>query len=81
MSKSHKIPTIQNVTKYTTDFPIPKPLITNETETVTGKRIQGKNREQPFYPDPLFRPPPRMPDNLRPHCPETESDTRPNIDI
>ena len=33
-SKSHKIPTIQNVTKDNTDSPVPK--------------IQNKNREQPF---------------------------------
>ena len=38
VSKSCKIPTIQNVTKDNTDFPIPKPLITNETETIFGKR-------------------------------------------
>ena len=61
------------------NFPIPKPLITNETETITGKKILGKNRDQPFYPDPIYRPPPRPPDNLRPHCPETDLDTRPNI--
>ena len=65
MSKSPKIPTIQNVTKDNLDFPVPEQLITNETETITGKRILGKNREQPFYPDPIYRPPPRPPDNLR----------------
>ena len=41
----------------------------------------GKNREQPFYPDPIYRPPPRPPDNLRPNHPERESDTRSKIDI
>ena len=81
VSKSPKIPIVQNVTKDNTDFPIPKQLITNETETITGKKILGINREQPFYPDPIYRPPPRPPDNLRPHCPETELDTRPKIDI
>ena len=45
------------------------------------KKIQGKNREQPFYPDPIYRPPPRSPDNLRPTCPKSESDTKPKIDI
>ena len=80
-SKSPKIPTIQNVTKDNTNFPIPKPLIPNETETITGKKILGKNREQPFYTDPIYRPPPRPPDNLRSNCPETESDTKPKIDI
>ena len=80
-SKSPKIPTIQNVTKDNMDFPIPKQLVTNETETITGKRILGKNREQPFILDLIYRPPPRPPDNLRPHCPETELDTRHKIDI
>ena len=63
------------------DFPVPDHLITNETETFTRGMIQGKNREQPFYPDPIYRPPPRPPDNLRPNHPESESDTRPKIDI
>ena len=47
-SKSHKIPTIQNVTKDNMDFPVPKELITNETETITREKIKGKNRDQPF---------------------------------
>ena len=46
------------------NFPVPRQLITNETETITREKIQGKNREQPFYPDPIYRPPPRPPDNL-----------------
>ena len=79
-SKSHKIPTIQNVTKDNTDFPVPEQLITNETETITRRKIQGKNREQPFYPDPIYRHPPKPPDNLRPNHPEIKSDTRPEID-
>ena len=81
VSKSPKIPTIQNVTKDNMDFLIPKQLITNETETITRKKVLGKNREQPFYPDLIYRPPPRPPDNLKPYCPETELDTRPKIDI
>ena len=36
-------------------------------------------RQKQFL-DLIYRPPPRSPDNLRPHCPETVSDTRPNID-
>ena len=80
MSKLHKIPTIQKVTKDSTDFPVPKQLITNEIEAITRRKIQGKNRE-PFYPDPIYRPPPRPPDNLRPNHPESESDTMPKIDI
>ena len=79
--KSCKIPTAQNVTKNNTDLPVPNQLITNETETITRGKIQGKNREQPFYPDPIYRPPPRTPDNLRPNHPESELDTKPKIDI
>ena len=81
MSKSHKIPTIQNVTKDNANFLVPKQLITNETETITRIKIQGKNREQPFYPDPIHRPPPRPPHNLRPNHLESELDTKPKIDI
>ena len=69
-SKSHKITTIQNVTKDNTNVPVPKQLITNRTETITRKKIQGKNREQPFYPDLIYRPPPKPLDNH----PESESD-------
>ena len=67
-SKSCKAPTIQNVTK-----------IINETETLTRKKIQGKNREQPFYPDLIYRSSPSPPDNLRPSHPESESDAKPEI--
>ena len=81
MSKSHKISTIQNVAKDNTNFPVPEQLITNEMETITRKKIQGKNREQPFYPDPIYRPPPRPTDYLRPNHPKSESDSKPKIDI
>ena len=81
MCKSCKIPSIQKVTKDNTNFPVPTQLITNKTETITRKKIQGKNREQPFYSDPIYRPPPRPPDNLRPNHPESRSDTKPKIDI
>ena len=60
-------------------FPVSKQLITNESETITRRKIQGQNREQPFYPDRIYRPPPRPPDNLRPNHPENESDTKPKI--
>ena len=38
VSKSRKIPTIQNVTKDDTNFPVPEQLISNETETITRKK-------------------------------------------
>ena len=80
-SKSSKIPTVQNITKDSRDFPVPDQLITNETETITRREIQGKNREQPFYPDPIYRPPPSPPENLQPESPENKSVTKPKIDI
>ena len=46
VSKSCKIPTAQNVTKDSMAFPVPKPLITNETETITTKQIPSINTEQ-----------------------------------
>ena len=81
MSKSGKIPTVQKVTKDSMDSPVPDQLITNKTETITRKEIQGKNRKQPFYPDPIYRPPPRPPENLQPESLENRSVTKPKIDI
>ena len=63
-SKSCKIPTVQNVTKDSMAFPVPKQLITNETETITRRKILSKNREQSFHPDLIYRPFPRPPENL-----------------
>ena len=63
-SKSGKKPTIQNVTKDSTVFPVPKQLITNVTETNTRRKLPSKNREQSFHPDPIYRPFPRPPENL-----------------
>ena len=58
-SKLCKIPTVQNVTKDSMAFPVPKQLITNETATITRRKIPSENSKQSFYPDPIFRPPPR----------------------
>ena len=62
--KIPKIPTSQNVTKNNMDFSVQKQLITNKMETAAGKMIPDKNRELPFYPDPIYRPPPRLSENL-----------------
>ena len=62
--KIPKIPTSQNVTKNNMDFPVQEKLITNKTEAITRGMIQDKNRELPFYPDLIYRPPPRPPENL-----------------
>ena len=63
-NKLPKIPTNQNVTIDSTKFPVPNQLMMNKTETITKRQVQNKNKEQPFQPDPYFRPPTRPPDNL-----------------
>ena len=63
------------------DFPVWEQSIISKTEAVTRGIIQDKNRELPFYPDPIYRPPPRPPENLWPQSPESKADTRPKIDI
>ena len=80
-NKSPKIPTDQKVTIDSTQFPVLNQLITNKTETITKRQVQVKNREQPFQPDPYFRPPPRLPDNLWPESPKTNIATKTNADI
>ena len=36
-----------------------------KTEAITPGMIQHINREIPFYQDPIYRPPPRPPENLQ----------------
>ena len=55
---------IQSVTKDSMDFPVTEQLITDKTETIPRGTIQDKNRELPFYPDLIYRTPPRPPENL-----------------
>ena len=81
ISKSHKIPKAQNVTKNNMVFLVPDQLITNKTETITRWEIQNENREQPFYPDPIYRPPPGPPENLQLNSPEYKPDNKPKIDV
>ena len=73
-SKSHKIPTVQNVTKGSMAFPVPKQLIIYEIETITRGKIPSKNSEQAFHPDPIYRPFPRPPENLWPNSPGNRPD-------
>ena len=63
-NKSPNIPTTQEVTIDSTKYPEPKQLITHTPETSTMRQVQNKDREYPCQPDPYFRPPPRLPDNL-----------------
>ena len=46
------------------DFPVQEQSVSSKTEAITRGMIQDKNRELPFYPNPLYRPPPRLPENL-----------------
>ena len=43
--------------------------------------IQDINRKIPFYPDPIYRPPPRPPENLWSLIIESKADTRPRKDL
>ena len=63
-NKSLNIPTTQEVTIDSAKYPEAKQLITHRTETSTMRQVQDRNREYPCQPDPYFRPPPRLPDNL-----------------
>ena len=69
----------QNVTKNNTDFPVQEQLIFNKIEPITRGTIQDKNRELPFYSDPIYRPPPRPPENLQHNSSESKPNTRPKI--
>ena len=62
-------------------FPVPKQLITNQTETINRRKIPSINREQTFHPDPIYRNFPRPPENLQPNSPENKPDAKPKIDI
>ena len=60
-----KIPATQNIAKNRTDFPMHQESISNsKTEAITQGMIQNINREIPFYPDPIYRPPPKLTENL-----------------
>ena len=76
-----KIPMVQNVTKDSSDFPLPQQLIMDKKGAITRGTIQDKYRELPFYPDPIYMPPPRPPENLWPPYQGSKLDSRPKIDI
>ena len=48
------------------DFPLQEQSISSKTEAITRGTIQDRNNELPFYPDPIYRHPPRPPENLQP---------------
>ena len=45
------------------------------------RQVGDKSRGYPCQPDPYFRPPPRMLDNLQPQHPKTNTVSKTNIDI
>ena len=60
-----KIPTTQNIPKNRMDFPMHEQSISNpSTEAITRGMIQNINRDIPFCPDPIYRPPPKPKENL-----------------
>ena len=71
----------QDVTKNRMDIPVQEQSITNKAEAITQGMIQNKNGELPFYPDPIYRLPPRPPENLWPQSSASKPDTRPKIDV
>ena len=63
-NKSPNIPSTQKVTIDSTKYPVPNQLITERTKIPTMRQVQDRNRKYPFQPDPYFKPPPRLPDDL-----------------
>ena len=60
-----KILATQNIAKNRTDFSVHEQSISSsKTEAITWGMIQNINREIPLYPDPIYGPPPRLPENL-----------------
>ena len=55
---------VQSVTKDSSDFPVPQQLIIGQDRSSYKRNDTGKNRALPFYPDPIYRSPPRPPENL-----------------
>ena len=56
-------------------------ISSSKTEAMTPGMIQDINREIPFYPDPIYRPPPRPPENVWLLRIESKADTSPRIDL
>ena len=64
------------------DFPMHEQSISSSmTEAITQGMIQSINREIPFYPDPIYRPPPWPPENLWLLITESKADTSPRKDL
>ena len=51
------------------------------TEAITQGMMQNINRERPFYPDPIYRSPPKPTENLQLLRKESKADASPRIDL
>ena len=77
-----KILATQNIAKNRMDFPMhTQSISSSKTEAITQGMIQNINREIPFYPDPIYRPPPRLPEKLWLLRTESKADTSPRMDL
>ena len=82
LQKIPKIPATQSIAKKRTDFPMHEQSISNsKTEAITWGMIQNINREIPFYPDLIYRPPPKPTENLQLLRIERKTDASPRIDF
>ena len=64
------------------DFPMHEQSISNsKTEAITWVTVQDINKEIPFYPDPIYRPPPKPTENLQSLRKESKADMSPRIDL
>ena len=77
-----KVPATQNIAKNRMDFPMHEQSINNsKTEAFRWGTIHNINREIPFHPNPFYRRPPRMPENLWSPRIESKVDTSPRKDL
>ena len=53
----------------------------SSTEAITQGMIQNINRYIPFYPDPIYRPPPKLRENLWSPRIESKTGMSPRIDL
>ena len=77
-----KIPATQNIAKNRMGFPMHEQSINNSsTEASTWGMIQNINRDIPFYQGPIYRPPPKLKENLQLPRIESKTDASSGIDL
>ena len=77
-----KIPAAQNIAKNRIDFPMHEQSISNsKKEAITWGTKQNINRDIPFYPVLIYRPPPKPTENLQSLRIESKTDASPRIDL